>query len=172
MPRFAITERSRKEQQHILTGTRKGSQWVHQVQEKDVVCGCNSLWRCSEAVLGCILDTCTSCCPTSRLNKEPRNGNRHHWFTGKGLLQVCSKRSWRDIPLYLADSRQDMAAILAVQGIRRLPFVGGADNWLTVSYQGNPQLGHISHSPPQINDLRLTKGRCNVTESKFTLLAT
>ena len=112
MQRFAITERSQKEQQRVLTGTRKRSQWVHQAQEKDVVCGCNSLWRCSEVVLDCILDTCTSCCPTSRVNKQPR----HHWFTGKGRLQVCSKRSWRDIPLYLADSRQDMAAILAIQG--------------------------------------------------------
>ena len=121
MQRFAITERSRKEQQCVLTGTRKISQWVHQVQEKDVVCGCNSLWRCSEVVLGCILDTCTSCCPTSRVNKEPT----HRWFTGKGLLQVCSKRSWRDIPLYLADSRQDMAAILAIQADREATICRG-----------------------------------------------
>ena len=33
------------------------------------------------------------------------------------------------------------------RGIRRLPFVGGTDIRLTVSYQGNQQLGHISHSP-------------------------
>lgn len=68
-----------------------------------------------------------------------------------GLRERGSYKSAQTVlerhPLYLADSRQDMAAILAAQGIRRLPFVGGADIGLTVSYQGNPQLGHISHSP-------------------------
>ena len=44
---------------------------------------------------------------------------------GKGLLQVCSKRSWRDIPLYLADSRQDMAAILAIQADREATICRG-----------------------------------------------
>ena len=171
MQRFAITERSREEQQHSLTGTRKRSQWVHQVQEKDVVCGCNSVWRCSEAVLGCILDTCTSCCPTSELNREPRNGNRHRWFTGKGLLQVCTNGPGETSTV---SGRQQAGhgSNLGCSGDTEAAICRGSWHRVDCQLPGKPAAGTHLSQPPQVNDLRLIKGRCNVTDSKFTLLAT
>ena len=59
--------------------------------------------------------------PPSFLTKDraQRQLQKDH-FTGQRILHTCSKRSWSNIPLCTAESRQDKAATFPIQGRKRL----------------------------------------------------
>ena len=90
--------------------------------------GWNTLGVLSQ-LLGWPWQACKPCnCPPSRLKKEPRDSNKGlNGLTDRGSYKSETKGPGATRSPWLADSRQDMAAVFATRGRRRPPFIGGID---------------------------------------------
>ena len=56
-------------------------------------------------------------CPASRPRKEPRVSDRNiNDLIERGSYTSEAKGSWSDTPLWMADGRQDVAAVFATEG--------------------------------------------------------
>lgn len=92
-------------------------------------------------MLGCILQSWKPCNSlASRPKNELEDSDRDiSGLLDRGILHVQNKGSWRDTPLCIADSWQDMAATFTTWERRRpLLFIGRIDvRWGLISYQGN-----------------------------------
>ena len=78
-----------------------------------------------------------------RRKKEPGDSNRDR--DSSGLMDrepyKCEAKPWSNMPPCTADGGQDSAATLAIQGRRRLPFIGGIDIRLAHQLPGKPAAG-------------------------------
>ena len=85
-----------------------------------------TLASCGHPLLGYTPKACKPCsCPALRPKKETGDSNRNI----QGLLDrgVLHKGSWSNTPPRVADGGQDVAAVFAVWGRRRLPCIGESD---------------------------------------------
>ena len=105
------------------------------------------LWYCcysdfSTEMLGCTSPAWKSCnCPVSRPKKESRDSIRDI----NGLLDrksyMLEAKHPRVTPPCMVGGRQDLAAIVATWGRKRLPFTGGIDVRLAHQLPGKPAAG-------------------------------
>ena len=91
-------------------------------------------------LLGCLLQACKpTCCPALRLKKVP--GYSHRDING-----LSDRGSYTSETTPHIEHRQGVAAILATQGRRRLPFIGKLTVGWLISHQGNQWLEPMPHS--------------------------